>query len=104
MTIPSKASIRVATDALRAEGAVWSAQAGVLDTLAGKAEGLRLTRIEAGLFQVVFSAYEEAVTTVTDRAREGSRRMDEIAATLIQVANTYDQEEQANEHGLRNVY
>ncbi|MGX7827346.1 hypothetical protein ACTG9Q_19890 [Actinokineospora sp. 24-640] len=104
MTIPSKQSIQVATDALRSEAGVWTAQSDVMTSIARKAEGLRLSRVEAGLFQVVFSAYEEALNTIVGRAGEGAARMTEMGTTLVQVANTYDQEEQANEHSLRGVY
>ncbi|GGM68456.1 hypothetical protein GCM10012275_43700 [Longimycelium tulufanense] len=104
MAPPGKDSITVATNALRAESRVWDEQAGTMSTVAQKAEGLRLNRVEAGLFQVVFSAYEETLNAIVDRSREGHQRMTEVATTLVQVANTYDQEEQHNEHRLRNLY
>lgn len=104
MAQPSKQSIEVATDALRAEARIWDQQAAQMDKAAAQAEHLRLSRIEAGVFQVVFSAYEPAVDMITARSREGQQRMTDVGNTLIQAANTYDQEEQQNEHRLRNLY
>lgn len=104
MSPPSKESIKVATEALRSEARIWDAQAAHMTDIAQRTEGLRLNRIEAGLFQVVFSAYEEALNAIAGRSGEGHQRMTEVGDTLVQVANTYDQEELENEHQFRNLY
>ncbi|HET9138525.1 hypothetical protein [Actinophytocola sp.] len=101
---PTKQELQVATDALRAEAGVWDGQSTTMGEVAAKAEGLRLSRIEAGIFQLIVGPYDAAADQVTNRCREGEQRMAEVADTLRQVADTYDAEEARNEHQLRNLY
>ena len=61
-------------------------------------------RLEAGLFQLMVSPYNEIVHTVAARTGEAATAMTEIAATLRGVADTYDAEDKASEHRIRNVY
>ncbi|MGH3811575.1 MAG: hypothetical protein ACRDUV_03830 [Pseudonocardiaceae bacterium] len=104
MTPPSNAQIKVATDALRTEAAIWDQQSNELDKIISHAGGLRLERIEAGIFQVIFDAYTSVVDQVTARSGEGRQRMADVAGTLHQVADTYDGEDAANLHLLKNLY
>jgi uncharacterized protein YukE len=104
MTTPTPEQVTVATETLRSEAGIWEAQSGQLGTILPKAEGLRLNRIEAGLFQVIFDTYATVIDQVTQRVGEGQQRMSEVGATLRSVADTYDQEEARNEHSLRNLY
>ncbi|MGH3620917.1 MAG: hypothetical protein ACRDQ5_03890 [Sciscionella sp.] len=104
MAPPSKRSIEVATTSLRQEAGTWDQESGQMGQVVGKAEALRLDRIEAGLFQIIVDAYRGVIDQVTARSKEGQRRMTEIGNTLHQVANTYDQEEQENVHHLKNLY
>ncbi len=104
MAPPSKAQITVATDALRTEAGIWDQQSTELDKIVSHANGLRLERIEAGIFQVVFDAYTSVVDQVTARSGEGRLRMADVANTLHQVADTYDDEEAANLHLVKNLY
>ncbi|NJC67934.1 hypothetical protein HC028_26010 [Planosporangium flavigriseum] len=60
--------------------------------------------MEAGIFQLVASAYDNAVDQLTVRCREGQQRMTDVAATLRQVADTYDDEESKNLHRFRDLY
>lgn len=101
---PTGQQIQVATDALRTEAGVWEAQSTQLASIASKVGGLTFSRLEAGIFQVLVSVNDELVTTVTQRSGEGQTEMTEIASTLRTVAQTYDTEEAANEHALRNLY
>lgn len=101
---PTAQDIKVATDALRTEAEVWTAQAAELTTIATKADGLRFSRIEAGLFQLICGVHDEIVTHVVARCGEGNTQMTAISSTLRTVADTYDQEESANEHSFRNLY
>ncbi len=103
MTAPSRESVRVATDALRSEAKVWDAQAATAARIARTAEALRLDRVEAGLFQLVFSAYAQAAGTVVARAEEGSQRLAAVADTLVRVANTYQDAERANTRDFRGM-
>src|SRR5215470_10960079 len=104
MPPPTAEQIRVATEALRTEAGVWDAQAAQMNRIGPMAEGLRLNRIEAGLFQVIFDTYQQVIDQVIARANEGGQRMAEIATTLRQVADTYDREEASNTHRLNNIY
>ncbi len=104
MPPPNKSDIDVATASLRTEASIWDHQSQQIATIAPKAGGLKMTRLEAGIFQLMVSAYDEVVDMVTSRCREGSQRMSEIASTLRQVANTYEDEERHNEHAFRSLY
>lgn len=90
---PTADQIRVAIEALRTEASVWDAQAAQTNRIGPMAEALRLNRIEAGLFQVIFDTYGQVIEQVIARANESGQRMTEIANTLRSVADTYDREE-----------
>lgn len=101
---PSKADIHVATDTLRAEAGTWQEHSGRMAQIAQRAQALDLGRLEAGVFQVVVSGYQEVVHAVTARCVEGQQQMAEIARTLHTAADTYDAEEATNDHMIRNLY
>ena len=65
---------------------------------------MELGRIEAGLFFLIVSPYNEVVRQVEARCREGKAAMTDIAATLRQVATTYEDEDRDSAHRLRNLY
>jgi hypothetical protein len=96
--------VRVATGALRTEAGVWDHESDETGKIAAQAEGLRLNRVEAGLFQVIFDTYGQVVDQVTARANEGKAQMTDVGNTLRSVADVYEQEEAANVHQLNNVY
>ena len=101
MTLPQ--SVKVATDALRTEAGVWDQQGAQMANVATKVDGLRFNRVEAGVFQLIVGPYGELVEQVHARCQEAVTRMKEIADTLRQVANTYDEEERNGSHRLRNL-
>lgn len=104
MPPPGREEVAVDTAALRAEGNVWLEQSDRLEAITHKADGLRMTRLEAGVFQVLVSAYDDAVDQVTARCREGRARMSEVGETLRQVADVYDDEDRKVEHRFRDIY
>jgi len=104
MAPPSKDQVRVATDALRAEAAVWDRQSSAMGKIVSQANGLRLERVEAGIFQVIFGTYSSVIDQVTARSKEGQQRMTDVANTLHEVADTCDEEEAENLHLLKNLY
>jgi uncharacterized protein YukE len=53
---------------------------------------------------MIVSPYNEVVSQVTARCREGKAAMTEIADTLRQVATTYEEEDRNSAHRLRNLY
>lgn len=93
----------VATASLRTEAGVWEQQSQQVGTIAASADGLRFTRLEAGVFQIIVTAYASVVDQVTNRAREGQQRMQEIADTLRRVADVYEDEERRGIHRLLNL-
>jgi hypothetical protein len=101
---PSTENIKVATNSLRQEAGTWDSESAAMGSIPPKAENLRLTRIEAGLFQVIFDAYGQLIDQVIARSTEGTQQMTDIGKTLRSVANIYDEEEAAHEHRIKNLY
>jgi hypothetical protein len=104
MPPPSRQQVVVATDALRREANDWDHQSVAVAAISQKVTGLELGRVEAGLFQLIVSPYNEVVATVADRCREGQAAITEVAATLRIVADTYEEEDRNNEHRIRDLY
>ena len=104
MPPPDKHEVVVATETLRTEADMWLHNGDQLQAIAGKADGLRMSRMEAGVFQLLVSAHDEIADQITARCREGQQRMTAIATTLHQVADTYDAEDANNLHELKNLY
>ena len=101
---PSPEQVSVATNALRAEAGEWLAQSAALGTESAKVAEMEFGRLEAGLFQLIVGPYNDVIDAVAARCREGATAMTEIAATLRSVADTYDAEDKASEHRIRNIY
>lgn len=83
---------------------MWDKQSADMAKVGSQVETLRLNRVEAGLFQMVFDTYTAVIDQVISRSGEGAQRMGEVATTLRQVADTYEQEEAANLHKMKNLY
>lgn len=101
---PSAQEVRVATGALTREAGVWEGAAPALTSIDATLAQMSLTRTEAGVFQLVFDAYESLRSAMADRAREGAREFDRIGETLRAVSNVYLTEDQAQEHEIRNLW
>ncbi|SDT80899.1 type VII secretion target [Actinoplanes derwentensis] len=104
MSLPTPEEVSVATNALRTEAGLWDEQAGRLGTLSGETAAMEFGRLEAGLFQVMVDPYNDVIRAVTARCAEGATAMGEIAATLRSVADTYDAEDRAGAHRIKNIY
>jgi hypothetical protein len=104
MAPPDAQGIKVATNSLRAEAGTWDTESAEMGKISPKAEGLRLNRVEAGLFQVIFDTYGQVIDQVIARSNEGKAAMVAVGDTLRNVANIYDEEEASNQHKIRNVY
>ncbi|MEW9519395.1 hypothetical protein [Streptomyces tubercidicus] len=96
--------IKAVTDVLRSEARMWDEQSDALGKLHQAVEGLRLTRLEAGIFQWVFPAYETAVNEISDRCKEGQQRTQEIANALIKNATAYDNQEEETKAHVEGTY
>ncbi|MET0415225.1 MAG: hypothetical protein ABW022_04285 [Actinoplanes sp.] len=101
---PSTEQVTVATNALRNEAGAWDTQGATLSRLGAKVAEMEFGRLEAGLFQLMVGPYNDVIQAVTARCREGADAMTEVAATLRDVADTYDAEDKTSEHRIRNVY
>ena len=101
---PSREQVTVATDALRNEAGEWDTQSTAIGDLSTKVSGMEFGRLEAGLFQMMVGPYNDVIHGVAARCMEGATAMTEIANTLRSVADTYDAEDKAAEHRIRNVY
>lgn len=94
----------VITHALRAEALVWDAQSDKMGAIHRTVEGLRLSRVEAGLFQIIFSAYEAAIHQISGRCGEGRQCMSAVADALVKNANAYDSGEEEVTKTVQGAY
>lgn len=101
---PNKKQIEVAIDELKNEAGVWEAQSEEIANIATTAEGLRLTRLEAGMFQLIVDPYDSVIDQVIGRCGEGKDQMQAIGDSLRAAAKTYAEEEQENIHAFKNLY
>jgi len=65
---------------------------------------MQLTRVEAGLFQIMFDAYESCRSQVELRAREGAEEFHGIAETLRHVAGVYRTEDENRAHEIAGLW
>ena len=104
MTQPTPQEVTVATNALRSEAGEWETQSAVMADLSGRVADMEFGRLEAGLFQLMVGPYNDVIHGVAARCQEGATAMTEIAGTLHSVADTYDAEDQAAMHRIKDVY
>ena len=97
MKHPPKTGYTVYTKELTEEAHVWDKQSGELKGILGKAESLRMDRVEAGIFQLLVTAYGPLINHVMDRCREGERHTEEIAKALGDIANKYSDAEDSGD-------
>ena len=101
---PSAGEIRVATGALEKEAGKWDAERPGLESISGALAGMQLTRVEAGLFQIMFDAHEACRSQVEQRATEGSAEFHGIAGTLRHVAKVYRAEDDDRAHEIAGLW
>ncbi|WP_433344202.1 type VII secretion target [Micromonospora sp. CA-111912] len=104
MQPPSRNQVTVATNTLRSEATEWDGQSATVGGLGSKVAGMELGRVEAGLFQLIVSPYNDVVQQVSQRCDEGKKAMTEVAQTLRKVADTYDEEDRNNAHKIHKLY
>lgn len=107
MSHPTNGEISAATDAIRADAAVWSRSAGEMDEMAETARGLSLSAFEfsglahlAGMEQV-YTALQQRVALLL---KQGADTFDEISNALRKSADDYDRDDEMNAHRIKNVY
>jgi hypothetical protein len=94
---PTPREIRVASGALEREARHWEEESPRLSGIASTLAGMDLSRVEAGIFQIVFNSYSTLRTALEDRAREGATEFVRIGDTLRHVAEIY-RDEDDNQH------
>lgn len=89
MTTPDSHELQVVRGSLRKVADVWDQQANAVGSIGSRAGGMRLGRLDAGLFQLIVTPYGQVVDQVAARCGEGSQRLHDIAEALRRAANTY---------------
>ena len=97
-------TIAVALDAIRHEAAGWGMRSDDLRRVRQMVDGMRMSRLESGLFMMLLDEYLELINVVSGRCGEGMVRSTEISDALRRVAEVYDDEERRNLHSLMNLY
>ena len=96
MTTPGgSGELQVVGSSLRHVAGIWDQEATAIGTVPGRAEGLRLDRFDAGVFQLIVSPYDSVVDAVAARCTEGKSRMEDIATALRHCADNYAKTEAA---------
>ncbi|MFE1594737.1 type VII secretion target [Nocardia sp. NPDC058705] len=102
---PTSDRISVALSALRTQATGWAERSTTLDGLSSRITEYTYNDYEAGvIFSGFIDEYNEIIAKLETRLKEGGLAMKEIARTLNTVASTYEQEDLAREHELRNLY
>jgi hypothetical protein len=101
MTTPG---VEVVTSSLIKAAAIWDRQGTAITGIAPKAEGMRLDRWDAGVFQLIVDPYEQVVDQVSARCTEGGKRMHDIGDTLVHCAQTYRDAEHTNTSAIGNIH
>ncbi len=104
MGAPSQQAISVAVSAVRTAANNWDDAAGELETARLAAEKAKFSDLEAGVFILAYDKYKDVPDFFASRMAEGKLVFAEIASTLRHVADTYEAEDAANEHAIRNLY
>lgn len=79
MTTPHSGELQVVRGSLRKVADIWDQQGNAIGAITSKAAGMRLDRLDAGVFQLIVTPYDQVVGQVAARCREGRQRMDDIA-------------------------
>ncbi|MFF7634485.1 type VII secretion target [Kitasatospora sp. NPDC008050] len=94
---------KVTTDTLRKEAGIWDQQSDQLGKINASVGSMATDRIQAGVFQIMVSAYMEVVNAVQGRTQEGQTNLKGIANGLRKVADSYDHTEQQNKAAVSGI-
>lgn len=104
MTTPAPQELKVVRSELGNAAHIWDAQASAIGSISPKAEGLRLDRLEAGVFQLIAGPYGQVVDQVSGRCTEGRTNMGDIANALRTASQSYAKTEQQNTQAAQGVH
>jgi hypothetical protein len=75
-----------------------------MESLSSKVSDMEFGRLEAGLFQLMAGPYNDLIHAFMARSGEGVTAMREIADSLRGAADTYEAEDRAGAHRIKNIY
>ncbi|MEV6257580.1 hypothetical protein AB0L97_30440 [Nocardia sp. NPDC051911] len=101
---PTAQEIKVATDTLRKDAAVWDRESATMSNLKSTVDGLTFGRLEAGIFQAIVDANNKLAIKISERCDQASKRFAEIGDTLMHCADTYDAEDAAGKHRIDSLW
>ncbi|MCX4746690.1 hypothetical protein OG455_14375 [Kitasatospora sp. NBC_01287] len=84
---------QVTTNTLRQEAGTWDQQSEQLGKVSSSVGSMATDRFQAGVFQLLVSAYGEVLQAVQGRSQEGQQNLKGVADGLRKVADTYDHQE-----------
>lgn len=97
MNAPVGTGFKIATDSLINEAQRWEEQAAKMSDAGRRADHLRFNSDEDGIYARFFMpSYRAFVDAYMARCREANDRMQEIRNTLVKIARSYEDEEEAN--------
>jgi hypothetical protein len=96
-------SIVASLEHMRAAAAAWDSARDHLRTASGMAEGLKLSRVQAGIFQIAWDKYVVTTTYIVDRLNEGAAEAESIGVVLRASADTYEREDKARADVLNRI-
>ncbi|MFJ1549104.1 hypothetical protein [Streptomyces sp. NPDC088246] len=96
--------LKVITDAIRADVVMWDEQAIAIGEVGAAIKGMQPTRLEFGLFQLIFGDYSDVIDHLSSRCAEGNAEMSKIADELLRNAKAYDDHEVETEKSVENAY
>ncbi|MEO5853574.1 MAG: hypothetical protein ABIQ15_13780 [Nocardioides sp.] len=100
----SKEELRVAGNALNKESRLWSEEAPQLDWIETTLASMSLSRTEAGIFQIMYTAYEDCRSVVEGRAREGAAEFRLMGEVLLDISKAYQDADEAAADELAAVW
>ncbi|WP_194815409.1 type VII secretion target [Nocardia sp. XZ_19_385] len=101
---PTAQQISVAITAVRTQATGWAERSTTSAQWATDAATYRLTKLQGGIFFLMVEEYNAVISKLEERFKEAELSMKDIARTLNTAASVYEQEDQAREHELRNLY
>jgi hypothetical protein len=104
MSQPGSDQIAVALGALRNEAQAWLAQQDALGGAASTAADMLITAyVDTTVFDDFLAVYNTLARLVTRHCADGAATANDIARTLVSVADEYEADEAANLHTMQSL-
>lgn len=88
-------SLVVSLKEMRDASTAWYSAADRLRTASEMAVELKISRLQAGIFQIPWDKYIYVANYIADRLNEGAAEAESIGAVLRDSADTYEREDRA---------